>query len=78
MEMNNCALCYNGTKLWAVSSCEHSICLLCSARLRVLCKQRDCPQCREIQEEVCTTEKVLRAVDNFPLRLSLVFLCVPR
>lgn len=43
---NVCNLCYQETEAWAVGECDHALCLPCSARLRVLCDQKECPVCR--------------------------------
>ena len=48
-----CVVCCHETKIWAMGECNHPTCLLCSARLRVLCGQNDCPVCRMNLKEVC-------------------------
>lgn len=34
-------------KIFAFGKCDHFVCYVCSARLRVICDQLDCPICRE-------------------------------
>jgi hypothetical protein len=34
-------------KIFALGRCDHSVCYVCSARLRAICDQQDCPICRE-------------------------------
>ena len=43
---SSCVVCCHDTNIWAVGECNHPTCLLCCARLRVLCCQNDCPVCR--------------------------------
>jgi hypothetical protein len=43
--------------VWVVSSCDHSMCLKCSVRLRVLCDTKECPVCRKHSDKVIVTEK---------------------
>ena len=47
-----CALCCQEAGAWAVGTCEHPVCLTCSARLRILCQQKECPVCRERNDKV--------------------------
>lgn len=49
---NCCTLCYHEAKVWVVSPCDHSMCLKCSCRLRVLCDMKECPVCREKNDKV--------------------------
>lgn len=39
-------------KIFAFSKCDHFVCYVCSARLRVICDQYECPICREKLEDV--------------------------
>lgn len=34
-------------KIFALGRCDHYVCYVCSARLRAICDQQDCPICRE-------------------------------
>lgn len=45
-KQTTCVVCCHETKMWGVGECNHPTCLLCCARLRVLCEQKDCPVCR--------------------------------
>ena len=47
-----CTVCYHTPELWAVSPCDHAMCLKCATRLRVLCKSKECPVCRETNDKV--------------------------
>lgn len=39
-------------KIFAFGKCDHYVCYVCSARLRVICEQSDCPICREKLDSV--------------------------
>lgn len=39
-------------KIFAYGKCDHHVCYVCSARLRVICEQSECPICREKLEYV--------------------------
>ena len=43
---DNCVLCCHVSEVWVYGECNHPICLVCCARMRVLCDQNDCPVCR--------------------------------
>ena len=47
-----CTLCCEESSAWAIGSCDHFVCLTCSARLRVLCEKKECPICRERNDKV--------------------------
>ena len=63
-----CTLCCEEASAWAVGSCEHAVCLTCSARLRVLCGKKECPICREVNDKVSVIP-----LENFENNL----LCLP-
>ncbi|XP_022668539.1 E3 ubiquitin-protein ligase ZNF598-like [Varroa destructor] len=50
--VNECVVCCREILVYAVGSCDHSVCYVCSTRLRVLCKTQECPVCRATVEEV--------------------------
>lgn len=39
-------------KIYAFGKCDHQVCYVCSARLRAICDQPECPICREKLESV--------------------------
>lgn len=56
--VSTCVLCCHVSDLWAIGECNHPTCLLCSARMRVLCNQKDCPVCRLSLSQVVVLSKV--------------------
>ncbi|XP_037958841.1 E3 ubiquitin-protein ligase ZNF598-like [Teleopsis dalmanni] len=45
-EATVCCICCKKITIFAIGTCDHSICFECSTRLRVICKERTCPVCR--------------------------------
>lgn len=39
-------------KIFAFGECDHYVCYVCSARLRVICDQSECPICRKKLDNV--------------------------
>ena len=54
---DQCAVCWNDIKIFAVGICNHSICHVCSVRMRVLCSQNDCCICRQDMPKIILSEK---------------------
>ena len=48
----SCLICCEVALFKVVGSCDHPVCLTCSAKLRVLCEQKFCAVCREDLEHV--------------------------
>lgn len=42
-----CCVCYKNVEYYSVGLCDHPVCFECSARMRVLCQQNECPICRQ-------------------------------
>lgn len=45
-------------KIFAYGKCDHHVCYVCSARLRVICEQSECPICREKLEYVSIDKRM--------------------
>lgn len=41
-----CVVCFKPIVYFAIGECDHLCCYECSTRIRVLCRQNDCPICR--------------------------------
>ncbi|XP_053683245.1 E3 ubiquitin-protein ligase ZNF598 [Sabethes cyaneus] len=41
-----CVVCFKPIQYYAIGECDHLCCFECSTRIRVLCRQNDCPICR--------------------------------
>lgn len=41
-----CVVCFKPIQFYAIGECDHLCCFECSTRIRVLCRQNDCPICR--------------------------------
>ena len=48
----HCPVCLNRMKIYAVGMCNHPVCSECSARMRILCAQNECPICRQDMPKV--------------------------
>lgn len=52
-EKQTCNICAQNVpgierdKIFALGKCDHPVCYVCSARMRVICDQLDCPICRD-------------------------------
>lgn len=46
MAENNCVVCFKNVRIYSVGECDHPVCYECSTRMRVLCRQNECPICR--------------------------------
>jgi hypothetical protein len=47
-----CVLCYREALVFSLGACDHPVCYECSARMRVLLGQSECPICRQAMPEV--------------------------
>lgn len=45
-DQDECVLCCREISIYAVGACDHPVCYICSARMRVLCETNECPICR--------------------------------
>uniref|UniRef100_T1H0H0 RING-type domain-containing protein n=1 Tax=Megaselia scalaris TaxID=36166 RepID=T1H0H0_MEGSC len=57
-----CVVCFKNIEIFSIGSCDHPFCHECSTRMRVLCKQNECPICRQ------SLSKVIFTNDNKPYR----------
>ena len=46
-EENNCQVCMNQLTVYSVGRCDHTICFICSTRMRVLYQKNECAICRQ-------------------------------
>lgn len=46
-------------EIFSVGKCDHIVCYVCSARLRVICDQFDCPICREKLDKVSSSSNLI-------------------
>ena len=44
---NICVVCFKSVEIFSIGICDHPVCYECSTRMRVLCKQMECPICRQ-------------------------------
>lgn len=58
MTDNNCVVCFKNVRIYSVGECEHPVCYECSTRMRVLCRQNECPMCRHEMGMVVFTERI--------------------
>jgi len=51
---NRCCLCIDMIDCWAIGSCKHPVCYICSSRMRVLgdSQNRDCAICKQEMDQV--------------------------
>ncbi len=67
----NCVVCClqmgttNKKSIYAIGSCDHLVCYECSTRMRVLCKQNECPICRQEITQVFNTYIIFNFVFYF-------------
>ncbi|XP_023226306.1 E3 ubiquitin-protein ligase ZNF598-like isoform X2 [Centruroides sculpturatus] len=52
-----CVLCCRNISIYAVGFCDHHVCYECSTRMRVLCKQNECPICRSDLPKVVFSQR---------------------
>ncbi|ALC40756.1 CG11414 [Drosophila busckii] len=56
---NACVVCFRNTEIYAIGDCDHPVCYECATRMRVLCKQNECPICRHVLSKVLFTREKL-------------------
>lgn len=49
---NTCVVCFKNVVIYSVGECDHPVCYECSTRMRVLCRQNECPICRQDMPKV--------------------------
>ncbi|KAI4502498.1 hypothetical protein M0802_002410 [Mischocyttarus mexicanus] len=55
---NTCVVCYKNVEIYSIGMCEHPVCYECSTRMRVLCRQNECPICRQDLPKVVFTREI--------------------
>ncbi|XP_044759445.1 E3 ubiquitin-protein ligase ZNF598 [Coccinella septempunctata] len=55
---NLCVLCFKNVDIYSVGICDHAVCFECSTRMRVLCRQNECPICRGEMPKVIFTKEI--------------------
>ncbi|KAG5678449.1 hypothetical protein PVAND_008121 [Polypedilum vanderplanki] len=55
---HSCVVCFKPTLIFSIGSCNHPVCYECSARMRVLCMQNECPICRQDLPKVIFTKSI--------------------
>ena len=55
---DQCSVCWNDIKIFAIGACNHPVCYTCSTRMRVLCGQKDCAICRQDLAKVVFYKKL--------------------
>lgn len=53
-----CVVCYKKVEIYSIGMCEHPVCYECSTRMRVLCRQNECPICRQDLPKVVFTKEI--------------------
>lgn len=53
---NTCVVCFKNVDIYSVGTCNHAVCFECSTRMRVLCRQNECPICRQDLPKVVFTK----------------------
>lgn len=49
---NMCVVCFKNANIYSIGVCDHPVCFECSTRMRVLCRQNECPICRQDMPKV--------------------------
>ena len=62
-EEDCCQVCMNQLTVFSVGRCDHTICFLCSTRMRVLCQKNECAICRQDMPMVIFTMAKLKFED---------------
>ncbi|CAG9860455.1 unnamed protein product [Phyllotreta striolata] len=63
---NICIVCFKNVEIYSIGSCDHAVCFECSTRMRVLCKQNECPICRKLLEKIIFTKSIEPFAVLFP------------
>jgi len=57
-DLNTCVVCFKTVDIYSIGECDHPVCYECSARMRVLCRQNECPICRRELSQVRVFNKI--------------------
>ena len=78
---NACVVCFKKVNLYSIGACDHPVCYECSTRMRILCKQTECPICRQDMPKVCPPSHLpvvgLRSARGHRLGCSRLYLTAP-
>ncbi|KAE8739534.1 hypothetical protein FOCC_FOCC014954 [Frankliniella occidentalis] len=55
---NTCVVCFKTMEIFSIGVCDHPVCYECSTRMRVLCRQNECPICRQDLPKVIFSKNV--------------------
>ncbi|KAJ7067617.1 hypothetical protein C8F01DRAFT_1019287 [Mycena amicta] len=66
-DMATCWICAEPVKYYAVSECNHRTCHVCSLRLRVLYKKKECTFCKEPQTAMVVTTSADAVFTSFDI-----------
>lgn len=55
---NTCVVCFKNVEIFSIGECDHPVCYECSTRMRVLCRQTECPICRQDMPKVIFTKHI--------------------
>ncbi|CAG9824565.1 unnamed protein product [Phaedon cochleariae] len=61
-----CVVCFKVVEIFSIGVCDHAVCFECSTRMRVLCKQNECPICRQDLPKVVFSKVVEKYSILFP------------
>ncbi|GLV44611.1 uncharacterized protein CBL_13457 [Carabus blaptoides fortunei] len=61
-DAETCVVCFKTAEYYSIGICDHPVCFECSTRMRVLCRQNECPICRQDMPKVvfCTEISLFR------------------
>ncbi|KAI9094698.1 hypothetical protein DFS34DRAFT_696181 [Phlyctochytrium arcticum] len=68
-----CFICADAINWYAVGECNHTVCHLCSLRLRALYKQRTCAYCKTELSAVVYTQDGSKTFQDFDLKTMRFF-----
>lgn len=63
---NLCVVCFKSVEIYSIGVCDHPVCFECSTRMRVLCRQNECPMCRQDMPKVIFTKTIEPFAILFP------------
>ncbi|KAG5891718.1 hypothetical protein JTB14_000321 [Gonioctena quinquepunctata] len=63
---NLCVVCFKNVEIYSIGACDHAVCFECSTRMRVLCKQNECPICRQDLPKIIFTKTIEPFASLFP------------
>ncbi|CRL02979.1 CLUMA_CG016385, isoform A [Clunio marinus] len=58
IDENACVVCFKTCLIYSIGACNHAVCFECSARMRCICLQNECPICRQDLPKVVFTKTI--------------------